>query len=116
MSSLDQLKSLLGTPPGRQPGPDDWAEVEQYVGAALPDDFNAFLDAYGSGVLSDELVVLHPRGSSPLLERMHRIRLAFAERRERAACDGNCQHIPYRFHPTPGGLISWGWAGNCRFD
>ncbi|MGW0184612.1 SMI1/KNR4 family protein [Streptomyces sp. NPDC003362] len=109
MSPLDQLKSLLGTPPARQPSPNDWAPVEQYIGSALPDDFKAFLDAYGTGVLSDELVVFHPRGSSPLLERMHRIHLTFTERRERAARDGDCQHIPYPFHPTPGGLISWGY-------
>lgn len=70
MSSLDELQALLGAPALRQAGPADWDEVEGHVGSALPGDFKAFLNTYGSGVLSGELVVFHPLGSSPLLTRM----------------------------------------------
>lgn len=49
MSSLDELQAPLGRPARRQPNPDDWNEVEEHIGSALPSDFKTFLDAYGSG-------------------------------------------------------------------
>ncbi|MFJ5120402.1 MULTISPECIES: hypothetical protein [unclassified Kitasatospora] len=74
----------------------------------MPSDFKTFLDAYGSGVVSGEPVVFHPRGSSPLLERMTKTHQTFSERRRRALGRGDSQRFPYGFHPEPGGLISWG--------
>lgn len=104
MAGLDELQQLLGTPAPRQQSPDDWVEVENYLGSPLPRDFKAFMDAYGTGAISDELVVFHPQGSSPLLERMRGIHERFAEWRERHPED-----FPYPLHPEPGGLISWGY-------
>ncbi|MFD7917566.1 hypothetical protein ACFV30_44075 [Streptomyces sp. NPDC059752] len=109
MSSLDELRALLGESAHWQSSPDDWTEVEQHIGSALPSDFKAFLNAYGTGVISGELVVFHPRGTSPLLERMRRTHGVFAERRDRALGRGDTEHIPFPFHPEPGGLISWGY-------
>lgn len=109
MSSLDELQALIGEPAGRQPNHDDWNEVEQYLGSALPRDFKAFIDAYGTGSISGELVVFHPCGSSPLLERMRRTHRTFAEDRARALNAGEDETVPYPFHPEPGGLISWGY-------
>ncbi len=66
MAGLDDLVRLFGPPPPRDVAADDWGEVEDHVGSALPEEFKAFLDAYGTGLICDELVVFHPRGSSPL--------------------------------------------------
>lgn len=104
MAALDDLVELLGRPPYRFAKPQDWAEVERYVGLALPGDFKAFLDRYGSGAMCGELVVFHPLGSSPLLERMRWIHELFGQARQ----DYPEEH-PYPFHPEPGGLISWGY-------
>lgn len=109
MSSLHELQTLLGEPGRGRSEPDDWNEVEQHVGSALPGDFKAFLDAYGSGVISGELVVFHPRGSSPLLERMLKTHKHFTERRGKSPDRGDFEHVPYPFHPEAGGLISWGY-------
>ncbi|MFE7934119.1 SMI1/KNR4 family protein [Streptomyces sp. NPDC057456] len=113
MSSLEELRTLLGDPTDRRPAPapapDHWTEVERHVGSALPGDFKAFLDAYGSGVVSGELVIFHPRGSKPLLERMRRTHQTFTERRDLALSRGDSEHVPYPFHPEPGGLVSWGY-------
>ncbi|WP_093725011.1 SMI1/KNR4 family protein [Streptomyces sp. DI166] len=109
MSSLDELQALLGEPARPRSTPGDWNEVEQYVGSPLPSDFKTFLNAYGSGVISGELVVFHPRGSSPLLERMRKTHQAFTEHRNRTLDRGNSEHVPYHFHPEAGGLISWGY-------
>ncbi|MER7694479.1 SMI1/KNR4 family protein [Streptomyces sp. NPDC097610] len=112
MSSLDELQALLGEPAHRQMNPDDWNDIEQHIGSALPSDFKTFLNAYGSGVISGELVVFHPRGSRPLLERMRKTNQVFTERRKRALSRGDSEHVPYPFHPEPGGLISWGYDYN----
>ncbi|MGW3915373.1 hypothetical protein ACWEBX_28200 [Streptomyces sp. NPDC005070] len=109
MSSLDELQALLGAPAHRQLNPADWDEVEQYIGSALPSDHKRFLNAYGSGVMSGELVVFHPTGSSPLLTRMRKTHQTFTARRDRALSRGDSGHMPYPFHPAPGGLISWGY-------
>ncbi|MCX4767757.1 SMI1/KNR4 family protein [Streptomyces sp. NBC_01275] len=104
MAGFDDLVQVFGRPPARQPAPDDWAEVEAYVGSALPNDFKAFLDAYGTGVICGELVVFHPLGSSPLLTRMRKIHESFGQSWRR-----DSDRYPFRFHPDPGGLISWGY-------
>ncbi|MEU6232605.1 hypothetical protein [Kitasatospora sp. NPDC047058] len=109
MSSLDELRALLGIPAHGVSDTDNWTDVEHHVGSALPGDFKAFLDACGSGVISGELVVFHPQGSSPLLERMIKTHRTFSERRRGALDCGDSRRFPYAFHPEPGGLISWGY-------
>ncbi|WP_327403413.1 hypothetical protein OG194_27165 [Streptomyces sp. NBC_01288] len=105
MTALDELVRLLGpSTASREPSADDWTEVEAYVASALPADFKAFLDAYGTGVICDELVVFHPRGAGPLLDRMRRIHETFGASRRRGP-----DFHPFPFHPEPGGLISWGY-------
>jgi hypothetical protein len=101
---LDELTRLLGTPSLHAHVPTDWSGVERYVGSSLPSDFKIFLDSYGPGVISDELVVFHPQGHTPLLERMHKIHGTWTEARSQHPAD-----FPYPFHPQPGGLISWGY-------
>ena len=116
MASLEELTALLGEPPERRPSADDWAEVENYVGCSLPRDYKAFMDAYGNGEISEELVVFHPRGSTPLLERMRETNEMFDEWRGQSG-DVFDDEYPYPFHPAPGGLISWGYdhSGNEYF-
>ncbi|MFP8963226.1 hypothetical protein ACLIYP_22135 [Streptomyces nanhaiensis] len=109
MSWLDELRGVLGEPAHRPRGGNDWAEVERYVGSPLPGDFKAFLDAYGTGVVSGELVVFHPHGSAPLLPRMRQVHQRFTDRRRRALAAGEPERYPHPFHPEPGGLISWGY-------
>ncbi|MET9842459.1 hypothetical protein ABZZ01_32475 [Streptomyces virginiae] len=104
MAGLDELVQLFGLPPARETSPDDWAEVENHLGSALPGDFKAFLDAYGTGAICGELVVFHPLGSSPLLNRMRKIHESFGLSWRR-----DSDRYPFRFHPASGGLISWGY-------
>ncbi|WP_234376783.1 SMI1/KNR4 family protein [Streptomyces sp. TP-A0356] len=93
---MDDLLELFGQPPAREPSPEDWAEVEDYLGSALSSDFKAFLDTYGTGVFCGELVVFHPRGSSPLLTRMRmrKIHESFGQSWRR-----DSDEYPFRFHP-----------------
>ncbi|WP_405992756.1 hypothetical protein [Streptomyces sp. NBC_00986] len=113
MTALDDLVRLLGpSTVTRRPSADDWTETEAYVASTLPTDFKTFLDIYGTGVICDELVVFHPRGAGPLLDRMRQIHERFAESRRRSP-----DFHPFPFHPEPGGLLSWGYdhSGNEHF-
>ncbi|MGY1456574.1 hypothetical protein [Streptomyces sp. SS8] len=68
------------------------------------------MGAYGTGVISGELVVFHPRGPRPLLPRMREVHRTFTERRRKALADSSgLEHYPHPFHPASGGLISWGY-------
>ncbi|MFK4106957.1 hypothetical protein ACI2L1_44335 [Streptomyces sp. NPDC019531] len=104
MPGLDELTQLLGTPSAHAYASTDWSGVEHYVGSSLPSDFKLFLDSYGPGVIASELVVFHPQGRTPLLERMHRIHGTWTEARSQRPAD-----FLFPFHPQPGGLISWGY-------
>ncbi|WP_406455968.1 hypothetical protein OH768_21525 [Streptomyces sp. NBC_01622] len=113
MTALDDLVRLLGpSTEARPPSPDDWTEIEAYVASPLPTDFTTLLDTYGTGVICDELVVFHPRGDSPLLDRMRQVHERRAAARRRAP---DLHSFPV--HPEPGGLISWGYdhSGNEHF-
>lgn len=70
MGDLDRLIGLLGPPQKPECDADAWTEVEDYVGSAMPGDFKAFLDAFGSGVISGEFVVLKSR-AYPSFRRGH---------------------------------------------
>jgi hypothetical protein len=104
MTDLEELVELFGEPPARQPQPGAWDEVEQYVGSTLPGDYKTFMDLYGTGEISGELVVFHPQGSAPLLARMCRVHETFGRSRSR-----HPDLRPYPIHPEPGGLVSWGF-------
>ncbi|MGQ4380649.1 SMI1/KNR4 family protein [Streptomyces sp. SAS_267] len=104
MSELDELRRLLGEPAPRPHSPSDWAEVEKYLGSSLPTDYKAFMDAYGSGIISEELVVFHPQGSTPLLPHMCEIHERASRSRKRRPDD-----FPHPFHPEENGLIHWGY-------
>lgn len=112
MAASDDLRALLGQPRARKSSPSDWAEVEDHLGSLLPSDYKAFMDAYGAGVISDELLVLHPQGPHPLLQHMR-------ERHERwrASRELRPEDLPHPFHPEPGGLIYWGrdFGGDDHF-
>ncbi len=79
------------------------------MGSVLPVDFKAFLDVYGSGAVSGELAVSIRGGSSPSLERMRETHQMFTARREKTLSERRSEHVPYLFHPEPGGLIAWGY-------
>ncbi|NUJ99505.1 hypothetical protein HRW23_09920 [Streptomyces lunaelactis] len=48
MSSLEQLRSLLGEPEvWGWARPESWAASEPHLGVSLPSDYKAFIDLYG---------------------------------------------------------------------
>jgi hypothetical protein len=109
---LERLRELLPPPadpaePGR---PEGWAEVEAALGTALPDDFKAYTEAYGSGKVDDFLYLFNPFAAGPdgnLLEETPRVLEAYAQTRARFP-----ERLPLPPFPEPGGVLPLGRTDN----
>jgi hypothetical protein len=100
---LDRLRQLLPPPadpvePGRLDG---WAQVERRLGTALPGDFKAFTERYGSGTVDDFLYLFNPFAQGPdgnLLVEKDRVLAAYRQTRARFP-----DRLPLPPFPEPGG-------------
>jgi hypothetical protein len=105
----DELSRLL-PPPARAPGPPvDWAAVAAEVGVALPGDYRAFIEAYGTGCVDGFLWVLHPTTGNQhlhLARQVQRQLWALRYLRDRG------EAVPYPLFPEPGGVLPWGVTDN----
>ncbi|MDY0815648.1 hypothetical protein [Kitasatospora purpeofusca] len=104
MSNLDEIYRIFGRPSPHGYEGGAWREVEDYLGLSLPVDFKEFVDAYGPGMVCGELVIFHPLGPTPLLERMKDINESFG-----GSWRSEPGMYPFSFFPNSGGLISWGY-------
>jgi hypothetical protein len=109
---LERLRRLL--PPPAEPveagRPDGWAAVEASVGTALPDDFKAFTELYGSGKVDDFLYLFNPFAEGQdgnLLFERDRVLAAYAETRAK-----HPQRLPLPPFPEPGGVLPLGRSDN----
>lgn len=59
MSDLDDLRDLLDAPPYQGPSP-DWEAASAAIGARIPDDFRALVNAFGPGHIGNGTVLLAP--------------------------------------------------------
>ena len=109
---LERLRELLPPPddpvePGR---PDGWAEVEAAIGTALPEDFKAFTELYGSGKVDDFLYLFNPFAEGQdgnLLHEKDRVLAAYVETRERFP-----ERLPLPPFPEEGGVLPLGRTDN----
>ena len=109
---LDRLRQLLPPPadpaePGR---PDGWAQVERSLGTALPGDFKAFTEQYGSGTVDDFLYLFNPFAAGQdgnLLVEKDRVLTAYAQTRARFP-----DRLPLPPFPEPGGVLPLGRTDN----
>jgi hypothetical protein len=109
---LEQLRLLL--PPPAEPlepaPPDGWAEVEAALGTALPDDFKAFTELYGSGKVDDFLYLFNPFADGQdgnLLFEKDRVLAAYAQTRARFP-----ERLPLPPFPEEGGVLPLGRTDN----
>jgi hypothetical protein len=109
---LDRLTQLLPPPadpvePGR---PDGWAAVERSLGTALPGDFKAFTQQYGSGTVGDFLYLFNPFAAGQdgnLVAEKDRVLAAY--RQTRARFPDRLALPPF---PEPGGVLPLGRTDN----
>lgn len=94
MSSMDQLRELLGMPPVKNE--ESWAPVEQALGIELPKEVKEFCSRYGDLVISDFIAVY---GAGSMIEKS--VWMSDFVR------DGHSV-IPRTVLPDAGGMLHWG--------
>lgn len=109
---LDRLRAIA--PPPAEPlepgAPDRWPQVEAALATALPGDYKAFTDLYGSGKFDDFLYLLNPFArdeAGNLLHEKDAMLAAYAESRAKFP-----QRLPLPPYPEPGGLLPLGRSDN----
>jgi hypothetical protein len=111
-SDLERLRAVA-PPPARpvEPGvPHRWPEVQAAIGTALPGDYKAFTELYGSGKFDDLLYLLNPFASDPdgnLVRQRDAMLGAYAETRAKFP-----RRLPLPPWPEPGGLLPLGRSDN----
>jgi hypothetical protein len=112
MTPFEELVELLGEPHFDNRDPAAWNALEGYLGSELPPDYKAFLDAYGSGMVANTLIVTHPACEPDAVAKQMRTQQSFTTQYDEAMQSGAVEgEFPYPFHPVPGGLIYWGNGG-----
>jgi hypothetical protein len=109
---LERLQQLLPPPaapvePGR---PDGWPAVEQRLGTALPTDFKAFTERYGSGTVDDFLYLFNPFAAGEdgnLLVEKDRVLDGYRQTRARFP-----DRLPLPPFPDEGGVLPVGRTDN----
>lgn len=109
---LDRLRMLLPEPsvPVEAPVAGDWDALHERLGYALPADYQAFIDQYGSGVIDGFAWVLNPFSAN------ENIRFPEASDRQLAILrwvrEQGTETLPYQVHPEAGGLALWAETAN----
>ncbi len=105
---IDELVEIA--PPPASPvdigGEEEWGTVTAYFGKALPVDYMAFIDRYGTVVLNRLLRVFNPFAQHKhqnLIDRFPNLLSIFSETKEEFP-----QLCPYPLMFEPGGLLPWG--------
>lgn len=108
MKTIEDLTSLMPPPeaPVETGSPKGWAKAERRVGLALPRDYTAFIDLYGTGRVCGFIAVLNPFARNAdlnLLELMPTLLSGLRElKREFPG------FYPHPLHFEPGGFVPWG--------
>ena len=98
-NELSALVEVVGPAPGTA-HPVDWAEVQEFMGVSLPEDYRSFIDMYGPGTFG-EITITVPGGPAEL-DMYQLLARAIAAARAPDAI----RSVP--ICPEPDGIIAWG--------
>jgi hypothetical protein len=110
--SIDTLKALVPPPPAPQETgtAQEWPAIEQQLGTALPDDYKALIQSYGSGGFNEFIYVHNPFAANP-----YRNLLALKETildAYRTSQQNFPDEYPEPAFPQPGGVLPWARSDN----
>jgi len=80
-----------------------WPSMEERLGIALPSDYRAYLDRYGSGIVDDFLWVLNPFSADDAIRFPDSSAAQLSVLRWLREQDG--EMVRYPIHPEPGGVL-----------
>ncbi len=113
IDSLERLRALA--PPPDKPldagDPERWPEIEAQLATALPEDYKAFTNLYGSGKFDDFLYLFNPFAAPDsggnLITAQDEVLAAYTETRSKFP-----DKLPLPPFPEPGGLLPFGRTDN----
>jgi hypothetical protein len=107
--SIAKLVTLLPPPahPRDTGSSNQWLAGEARLQSALPRDYKAYIDMYGTGVIGYLVRPHNPFASAPLFDLFAQIETITHTRRFYAASFG-ADWCPYPLYPELDGLLPWG--------
>ncbi len=110
MKPIDEIKAILEPPqaPVDIGSSEQWLEVTRKLGIRLPNDFEAFVNIYGSGEIGDFLTVLNPFAQNHHVNLIYQLPEILSGMRELKEEFPDDYGIPLYFEP--GGFIPWGMS------
>jgi hypothetical protein len=103
------LPAFLSVPENAVETSGDWTVIEAELGSPLPQDYKDFIATYGTGAIGDMPIRIFspfPQSEYYLLNWREVVFEYY-----RGLYD-DPKDIPYPLHPSPGGLLPWGYTGN----
>jgi hypothetical protein len=100
--SIDTLLGLMPPPANPVETSGNWDEVEDRLGTKLPDDYKAFIQAYGSGSINDFASVMNAFSALPGVNLLDRFNL---EAESHLEVQNYFGEKPHELYPAKGGLL-----------
>lgn len=115
--SIAELTTLVRPPvePSDTGTQEQWAQIEDELGVALPPDYKAYIATYGSGSFNDFIVYFNPFSPSPHDNLLDQFRQHHqAEREKRLWFPDRSESIvhPFQLFPEAKGLLPFGRTTN----
>jgi hypothetical protein len=106
---IREVEAIVAPPrkPRALPNPQDWARCERELGIAIPNDYRALVDRYGTAVFGEFIVIFSPAAKSKYVNLVESARDFLAGARELREDLGD-EWVPYPLHPEKGGLLPFG--------
>jgi hypothetical protein len=107
--SLQKLLSILPPPdhPVDSGSAERWPDVERQIGTVLPEDYKAFIDTYGTGIIGYLIRVHNPFSQTGVYDFFAQLDFLTSLRR-RWREERGAEWCPYPLYPDADGLIPWG--------
>lgn len=101
--SLIELTELMPPPQAPVESLGSWSDVELDLRRRLPDDYKAFIEKYGSGVIGEFLTVLNPFSVRPNLNLLEQSKQQLVPIRQ--LVEDLDVELPFELFPSPEGLL-----------
>lgn len=101
--SIASLSRTMPPPAHPHETSGSWEEIEHLLKKTLPEDYKAFISAYGSGTIGHFISVLNPFSTRPGLNLLEQTKLQLEALSILHSDFGEPQ--PYPLHPDPQGLL-----------
>lgn len=111
--TLASLRKIITPPlmPRENGRPEAWAEIEEALGTALPNDYKEYITTFGTGKMADFVWPYNPFSANRFLNLLKQVPNQVGTLRQMKEEFGD-EECPYPLYPEAEGLLPWGSTGN----